>query len=338
MNFLLFAAACRKIRQRNTILPTALVILVLLGSTKTVEAQQQFTQKQFAQMNVLTRAAFFEPVILQAANEEGVDPNLLWTIAYNETRFRPWLRSPKNAQGMMQFIPTTAERFDLQDPFEPTAAIRAAARYVKYLSGLFGGRVDSTLAAYNAGEGAVSAFLTGRTMRAGSKTINSIRQKTIGGVPPYAETIGYVGRGLDVYRWLVNRRVFPATSYQAVFPTIISAAVARAKLSDSELGIAGGYRRGAALQMPVNQTMKNVHPIENALATAPPDAELKKQISDKAEDLQIYYDARSGNRYLLRGDDKIKLPEAGQIVITQDVRQETTATARSSFFAARAPR
>jgi hypothetical protein len=50
-------------------------------------------------------------------NAEGVDPNVLWTIAYNETRFRPWLTSPKNAKGMMQFIPATAVRFDLSDPY-----------------------------------------------------------------------------------------------------------------------------------------------------------------------------------------------------------------------------
>ncbi len=338
MNFLLFAAARRKIKRTNRILPMWAALLVLIGSAKAIEAQQQFTQKQFAQMNVLTRAAFFEPVILQAANEEGVDPNLLWTIAYNETRFRPWLRSPKNARGMMQFIPATADRFDLRNPYEPTTAIRAAARYVKYLSGLFGNRVDSTLAAYNAGEGAVSAFLIGRTVRAGNKTINSAKQKTIGGVPPYAETIEYVGRGLDVYRWLVNRRVFPATANQAVYPTVISGSVARAKFFDSELGIAADGRRNIALQTPVNQTAFKLRAIENALTNARRDAATKTQVSTKAEDLQIYYDARSGSRYLIRGGDKIKLPEAGQIVVTQNVRQQTTATARSSFFAARPPK
>lgn len=100
-----------------------------------VSAQKRFTRQQFSRLGLLERAAFFEETILQTAQAEGVDPNLLWTIAYNETRFRPWLTSPKNARGLMQFIPSTAARFDLSDPYEPTQAIAAAARYVKYLRG-----------------------------------------------------------------------------------------------------------------------------------------------------------------------------------------------------------
>ena len=84
-------------------------------------------------MSVLSRAALFEQTILDAARKERVDPKILWTIAYNETRFRPWLTSPKNAQGLMQFIPATAVRFGLENPYEPKASIHAAARYVKYL-------------------------------------------------------------------------------------------------------------------------------------------------------------------------------------------------------------
>jgi len=131
----------------------AFVLLNLL--TPQIYAQTNFTRNQFSRFPVLTRAAYFENEILQAANREGVDPNVLWAIAYNETRFRPWLTSPKNAQGLMQFIPSTAARYDLTNPYEPVSAIRAAARYVKYLSNLFGGRLDSILAAYNSGEGTV---------------------------------------------------------------------------------------------------------------------------------------------------------------------------------------
>lgn len=68
-------------------------------------------------MDVLSRARLFEPTIERAAKSEAVDPLILWTIAYNETRFRPWLRSPKNAQGLMQFMPATAARFRLANPY-----------------------------------------------------------------------------------------------------------------------------------------------------------------------------------------------------------------------------
>jgi soluble lytic murein transglycosylase-like protein len=101
---------------------------------------------------------------------------------------------------------------------------------VKYLSNLFGGRVDSILAAYNSGEGTVSAYLSGRAARNGRKVINGNGQKTIGGVPPYSETVRYVGRGLKIYRWLVARRTFATHSFNANFPNVVSASVARVPL------------------------------------------------------------------------------------------------------------
>lgn len=159
-------------------------------------------------MDVHSRAALFEDAIVDAAREVGVDPKILWTIAYNETRFRPWLTSPKNAQGLMQFIPATASRFGLADPYEPRASIRAAARYVKYLNGLFDGRLDSVLAAYNAGEGTVLAYLNGRPLLANGKHINPTGQRSAGGVPPYRETVNYVANGRKIYRWLQARGKF----------------------------------------------------------------------------------------------------------------------------------
>ncbi|MGH9947216.1 MAG: lytic transglycosylase domain-containing protein, partial [Pyrinomonadaceae bacterium] len=147
-------------------------------------------------MDVLSRAALFEAAIADAAKKESVDPKILWAIAYNETRFRPWLTSPKNAQGLMQFIPATASRFGLTNAYEPNASIRAAARYVKYLGGIFNWRLDSVLAAYNAGEGTVSAYLNGRSIRSKNRVINPLLRRTNGGVPPYTETINYVSQGV----------------------------------------------------------------------------------------------------------------------------------------------
>ena len=288
-------------------------------------AQTVLTRQQFSRLNVLARAAYFESEILRAAEAEGVDPNVLWTIAYNETRFRPWLTSPKNARGMMQFIPATAARFDLADPYQPIPAIRAAAKYVKYLSNLFGGRVDSILAAYNSGEGTVSAYLTGRTLRDGRKIINAGGQKTIGGVPPYSETVGYVGRGLKIYRWLVARQTFAAATFRANFPAVISASVARVSLYDPEL--AGSVPNFAvpvqnqAIQSQI-ATVRN-EPLETP--NNPPPAEPKRQ--------EVFYDPRSGNRYVAGENGKIKLPEDGVVVVSQDTRRTANA-ARSTFFAA----
>lgn len=300
-------------------------------------AQERFTRQQFSRLSVLERATFFEKTILQVSDAEGVDPNLLWTIAYNETRFRPWLTSPKNARGLMQFIPSTAARFDLSDPYEPTQAIAAAARYVKYLSKIFGGRVDSILAAYNAGEGTVTAFLGGRTIQAGRKTINAARRRSIGGVPPYSETIGYVGRGLKIYRWLVNRRAFPSAIFPATFPAEVSAAVARVSLFDPELGNEANFVVKTDFVRPVSAKS-----LPQKLMPPQPTSQVSSETVDKVADdsrqFEIYYDARSGNRYSVgKNGDKTKLAEAGQMIITGN-RQETNGAARSLFFGANKPK
>lgn len=184
----------------------ALILIVpsLLGFPLSAASQetQRFSRSTLSRMDVLSRARLFEATIEKAARTEGVDPLILWTIAYNETRFRPWLSSPKNAQGMMQFMPATAARFGLVDPYEPNSSIRAAARYVKYLGRLFDWKLESVLAAYNAGEGTVLAYIQGRELRANGKRINASRRTTAHGVPPYKETVGYVSQGVKVYRWL----------------------------------------------------------------------------------------------------------------------------------------
>ena len=178
--------------------------LLFLVAPLTVASQEtrRISRGSLVRMDVLSRARLFEATIEKAAKSEGVDSLLLWTIAYNETRFRPWLTSPKNAQGLMQFMPATAARFGLANPYEPTSSSFAAARYLKYLGRLFDWKLESILAAYNAGEGTVTAYLQGRELKLNGKVINSSRLRTVNGVPPYKETIGYVSQGVHVYRWL----------------------------------------------------------------------------------------------------------------------------------------
>ena len=307
------------------------LILSLMGNAT---AQASLSRAQFSRLNVLSRAAFFEREILNAALSEGVDPNLLWTIAYLETRFRPWLTSPKDARAMMQFIPSTAARFGLSNPYEPVPAIRAAARYVKVLSNLFGGRVDSILAAYNSGEGTVAAYSSGRSIANGRKIINPTNQKTIGGVPPYTETVGYVGRGLKIYRWLVLRQTFNAEIVRANFPAFISATVASVSLYDPELASVIDFRNVIPNNVLLTAQTNQIQPINaaqtvNENATTSADANEQKPVLT-----EVYYDSRSGNRYQIQADGKIKLPDAGAVVINTESRPETAPKARSTFFAA----
>lgn len=300
-----------------------------IRSQSSKRVKSTISVRQFTRQALMARASYFENEILRAAAQEAVDPFLLWTIAYNETRFRPWLTSPKNAQGLMQFIPATARRFDLANPYDSTAAIHAAARYTRYLLKSFGHRIDSVLAAYNAGEGAVNAYLTGKSLAVNGKIINPQRTTTAGGVPPYAETRGYVGRGLKVYRWLVATRGFPANYRQAFFPDKVDRKVAMIALNDPEL-----QTRTQEIQPVI---------LDETTASFARPTPTERPLADDAQPAQnplcsveVYYDARSGNRYLLSGGEKRKkLADRGPIVIGNNTRPEVTNRARSTYFPTR---
>jgi len=191
--------------------------LIVLTTTAGTTAQEP---------HVRARARQYEPYMAAAAARHGVDPRLLWTIAYLETRFQPGLISPKGARGLMQLMPGTAARYGLTNPFDPVASIDSAARYVRFLSERFGGRVDLVLAGYNAGEGAVEAFRDGRRLVLQSgKVINSSGIRT-GGVPPYRETQRYVAGGTAIHQNISATGIFsqtrrvraPAPSYSAPLP------------------------------------------------------------------------------------------------------------------------
>jgi soluble lytic murein transglycosylase-like protein len=174
--------------------------------------------------DVRARAAQYEPVIAAAAARNGVDPRLLWTIAFLESRFKPGVVSYKNGQpcayGMMQFIPSTAGQYGLQNPFDPRASIEAAARYVRDLSARFGGRADLVLASYNAGEGAVEAYRKGVSIKlSNGRVINPSRLQT-GGIPPYAETRNYVSRGFSVAQEISRANIFSQSNLAAGSPFV----------------------------------------------------------------------------------------------------------------------
>src|SRR5260370_35228399 len=112
----------------------------------------------------------------------------------------------------MKFMRDNARRFGVRDRGDPKAAIDAAAHYLRDLLVKFNGRFDLALAAYNAGEGTVESFLTGRPLLLSTgKVINPNRLVT-GGLPPYPETRAYVNTGL---RLLTARSVNSLNSASA---------------------------------------------------------------------------------------------------------------------------
>jgi soluble lytic murein transglycosylase-like protein len=169
-----------------------LVLLLLVGTSINAQQRADFSIKQ--------RAQSLEPYFLDSAKRYGIDPRILRVLCYLESRFRVTAISPKGARGPMQFIPETAARYGLTNPHDPQAAIDAAARYFRDLLRKFDGSIDLAFAAYNAGEGAVEAFRTGRVLQlSNGKIINASRLVT-GGIPPYRETQNYVRLAIDLLR------------------------------------------------------------------------------------------------------------------------------------------
>jgi hypothetical protein len=199
----------------------AYVAEVIEMKTKTVVAQLMLllllvahVRAQESNEKLEARASLYEPLIAAAAARHKIDPRLLWTIAYLESRFRPTAISYKDGKpcafGLMQFIGATAARYGLKDPNDAGSALDAAAHYVSDLQQRFGEGGDLILAAYNAGEGTVEAFRDGKSLRLpGGKVINPNGIRT-GGVPPYPETRYYVARGRMVYQSLSREGLFLA--------------------------------------------------------------------------------------------------------------------------------
>lgn len=111
--------------------------------------------------------------VYRAATQFGVDEALVRAVMHAESAFNPNAISRAGAQGLMQLIPATADRFGVENPFDPSQNIRGGVSYLAWLSKRFDGDLRKIAAGYNAGEGAVDRY---------------------GGVPPYQETMLYVDR------------------------------------------------------------------------------------------------------------------------------------------------
>lgn len=115
-------------------------------------------------------------LVAKMAPTYQVEPQLALAIIAAESNFNPQALSPKNAQGLMQLIPETSERFNVKNPYDPAQNIRGGLTYLRWLLAYFEGDIALVAAAYNAGEGKVERYR---------------------GVPPYLETRAYVQRILQ---------------------------------------------------------------------------------------------------------------------------------------------
>lgn len=118
----------------------------------------------------LTQAPYGD-MIQSAAKKYSVDADLIFSVIAAESNFNPRVISRRGARGLMQLLPATGTRFGVKDIFDPAQNIDAGTQYLRDLMARYQGDLVLTLAAYNAGPGAVQRY---------------------GRVPPYNETISYV--------------------------------------------------------------------------------------------------------------------------------------------------
>jgi len=119
-----------------------------------------------------------EKLVREAADRHRMDPALVRAVIETESNWNPRAYSRKGAGGLMQLIPTTAQRYGAYDLFNPQQNIDAGVQHLKRLLERYNGNLDLALAAYNAGEGAVDKAQ---------------------GIPPFRETRNYVQKVQNAY-------------------------------------------------------------------------------------------------------------------------------------------
>lgn len=117
-------------------------------------------------------------MVIRVSEEHGMDPKLVDALVRVESDYNPRAVSRRGAMGLMQLMPATARRLEVDDPFDPEDNVRGGTRELSRLVERYAGSLPLALAAYNAGEGAVAQY---------------------SGIPPYSETRSYVSRILTIY-------------------------------------------------------------------------------------------------------------------------------------------
>lgn len=120
----------------------------------------------------------YDEVIRSASDRHSIDADLVRAVIKAESDFNSNARSRKGAMGLMQLMPDTARLHNVLNAFDPVDNIEGGVRHLRMLLERYQGDLRLSLAAYNAGSGAVEKH---------------------GGIPPFAETREYVRRVLRFY-------------------------------------------------------------------------------------------------------------------------------------------
>ena len=153
--------------------------LVSLRSARIAFSAKSFGPVVFDPNASVTAPTHLTAAIQEAARTHGVDPRLVAAVARRESAFNSNAVSRTGACGIMQLMPATAKYLGVSNVFDPRENILGGTRYLRTLLDTFDGDLDLTLAAYNAGPGAVAKYR---------------------GIPPYRETRAYVAAVKATYQ------------------------------------------------------------------------------------------------------------------------------------------
>ncbi len=155
--------------------------LVVRGSKRSKassRAKKKHASTRGARSKDPARYSRYSSLIDEAAQLYQLPNSFIRAVMRVESDFNPEVVSRAGAMGLMQLMPKTARSMGVADPFDARQNILGGARYLRILANRFKGDLVLTVAAYNAGEGAVEKH---------------------NGIPPYKETQRYVRRVLKHY-------------------------------------------------------------------------------------------------------------------------------------------
>ncbi len=161
----------------------AALLLMMNPSSATADIYRYIDENGVMHFTNAPTSNQFDPIIADASKKYGLEAPLIKAVIKAESDFDPNAISHKGARGLMQIMPMNYRLLNVENPFDPHQSIDAGARYLRDMMDRYNGKLNLSLAAYNAGPGAVDRH---------------------GGVPPYQETEEYIERVMRYYQRYKN--------------------------------------------------------------------------------------------------------------------------------------